>query len=254
MITLAFTRPKRRLDDSVEEAERFGFRVIAAPSLDIVHGNKRSFDDARQGLSSGSFSTVIFSSATAVEECHVEWGDGLKGLMDGTEVIAIGPGTSKSLEGMGIEVSSIPKEFTSSGLVELLRKDTDGRSVLIIHSDRGSSVLKDGLEGSGFIVRELIAYTLEKHDGGLDAMKTEVLKDGIDVFAFTSRMSVESFLDSIGLGKDVVFRKAKVAAIGQPTKERLEEEGIRVDIMPKDATFRTLLQSIKDYFEGSVTE
>ena len=254
MITMAFTRPKRRLDDSIEEAKGFGFRVIAAPSLDIIHGDTGSYDSARKELSEGSFGTVIFSSATAVEECHKEWADSFKGLMEGAEVIAIGPGTSRSLEGLGIEVSSIPKEYTSSGLVELLRKDTDGRSVLIIHSDRGSTVLRDGLVESGFSVKELIAYTLEKHDGGLDEMREEVKKDGIDVFAFTSRMSVESFLDSIGLSKEDVFSKAKVAAIGQPTKEKLEEEGISVDIMPPEATFRSLLQSIKDYFTGSGKE
>ena len=79
-------------------------------------------------------------------------------------------------------------------------------------------------------------------------MRSAILGDKVDVIAFTSRMSMESFLDSIGLDKGTIFRKAKAAAIGPPTKERLEEEGIRTDIMPKDATFRDLLQVIKDYF------
>ena len=139
MITLAFTRPIRRLDESVEKAKSYGFNVVAGPSLDIVHGDKSSYARVKGGLSNNAFRTAIFSSATAVEECREEWGDDLPCLFRGMEVIAIGPGTSKRLEAMGIDVSSIPKEYTSTGLVEHLNRDQDGRSVLVIHSDRGSS-------------------------------------------------------------------------------------------------------------------
>ena len=250
MTTLAFTRPLRRLAESVEIAKGYGFDVIAAPSLDIVHGDAGSYDEVRKGLRDKVFSTAIFSSATAAEECLSEWGDGMSSLFRDTEVISIGPGTAKALGKMGVETSSMPSEYTSSGLVDHISGRKDGRKILIIHSDRGSTVLRDGLESSGFAVEELIAYTLEKHEGGLDGMRSAVLQDKVDVFAFTSRMSVESFLDSIGLDKGTIFRKAKVAAIGPPTRERLEEDGIRVDIMPKDATFRDLLQTIKDKLEG----
>lgn len=249
MTTLAFTRPLRRLDESVVIAREYGFDVIAAPSLDIVHGRSEDYSDIKKKLKDRAFSTVIFSSATAAEECRNEWGDDLHILFRDTEVISIGPGTSKALDKMGVRTSSMPYEYTSSGLVEHLGNNKDGREVLIIHSDRGSSVLKDGLESSGFRVEELIAYTLEKHEGGLDEMRSAILADKVDVIAFTSRMSVESFLDSIGLDKEVIFKKAKAAAIGPPTRERLEEEGIHVDIIPQNATFRDLLQTIKDRFE-----
>ena len=248
MITLAFTRPLRRLDESIETAKSYGFDVVAGPSLDIIHGSKASYDRIKWKLSQRVFRTAIFSSATAVEECHAEWGDEFSGLFKGTEVIAIGPGTSKKLTGMGIIVSSIPGEYTSSGLVEHLERDADGRNVLIVHSDKGSSVLIDGLNEAGFSVEELIAYTLEKHAGGLDAIRAAAEKDSVDVYAFTSRMSVESFLDDIGLDKSIMFKRAKVAAIGKPTKERLEEEGIKVEILPKEATFPCLLETIKRYF------
>ena len=76
----------------------------------------------------------------------------------------------------------------------------------------------------------------------------------MDVYAFTSRMSVESFLDDIGVSKEKMFKRAKVAAIGKPTKERLEEEGIRVEILPNEATFPCLLETIKRYFEKEASE
>ena len=253
MTTLAFTRPLRRLEESVAEAEEMGFDVVASPSLDIIHGDPVSYKGIREKLRNKEFGMVIFSSATAVEECHSEWDDEFASMIGGTEVIAIGPGTSRLLRDMGIEVTSIPKEYTSSGLVDHL-KGSDRKDVLIVHSDKGSTVLRDGLESSGFKVEELVAYTLDKHKGGLDRMRSMAKGGRIDVFAFTSRMSVESFFDSIGMDKDELFARAKVAAIGPPTRERLEEEGVDVDIMPANATFKELLQVIKDCFEKEISE
>ena len=249
MITLAFTRPQRRLQESVEMAERMGFRVLAAPSLDIVHGDFRDYEETEKALSGDRYRTVIFSSATAVEECSSEWKDTFPGLMAGKEVIAIGTGTMRKLEGMGIAVASLPSEFTSSGLVDLLKDRKEKKGIMIIHSDHGSDILRSGLEESGYDVGELIAYRLEEHEGGLDSIRSAAEKGEVDVFAFTSRMSVDSFLDSIGISIDKLFSKSKVAAIGPPTKERLEEKGIGVDIMPKDATFKTLLETIKEVFK-----
>ena len=44
MTTLGFTRPNKRLKDSVKEAEDLGFEVMAAPSLDIQSGDDAEFD------------------------------------------------------------------------------------------------------------------------------------------------------------------------------------------------------------------
>ena len=62
MTTLAFTRPLRRLDESVVIAREYGFDVIAAPSLDIVHGRSEDYSDIKKKLKDRAFSTVIFSS------------------------------------------------------------------------------------------------------------------------------------------------------------------------------------------------
>ena len=50
MTTLAFTRPLRRLDESVVIAREYGFDVIAAPSLDIVHGRSEDYSDIKKKL------------------------------------------------------------------------------------------------------------------------------------------------------------------------------------------------------------
>ena len=65
---------------------------------------------------------------------------------------------------------------------------------------------------------------------------------------FTSRMSAESFVESVGIPKDKLFSKAKAAAIGRPTADKLTEMEIGVDIIPANATFSELMEAIKEYF------
>lgn len=43
MTTIGFTRPNRRLKDSINEAKELGFTVMAAPSLNIIPGNDSEF-------------------------------------------------------------------------------------------------------------------------------------------------------------------------------------------------------------------
>ena len=47
MTTIGFTRPIKRLKESVKEAEEMGFNVIAAPSMKIIPGEKKEFESAR---------------------------------------------------------------------------------------------------------------------------------------------------------------------------------------------------------------
>lgn len=242
MRTLVFTRPSRRLEESVRKAESMGFRVLAAPSLDIVHGDAEDYERVEKDLLSKRFTTAIFSSATAAEECSVQWGDGFPGLFEGVEIIAIGPGTSKSLTSYGLKVTSLPARFDSQGLVDHIGKGED--SILIVHSDHGSDILTDGLVANGHSVEELISYRLQKHVGDLDDIRGALVRGEVDFIAFTSRLSVDSFMDSIGLLKDDIFVGVKTAAIGDPTAERMRELGIRVDIIPPKSTFDSLLNSM----------
>ena len=140
MITIGFTRPVKRLKDSVEEAKEMGFKVIAAPSMKIITGEKKEFESARELLLSGKASVVVFGSITSVEECLNEYKDDFVKLFDKVKIISIGPSTEKALTSIGISTDAIPEEFSSSGIVELLKDSVKGKTVLLMRSDRGSEI------------------------------------------------------------------------------------------------------------------
>lgn len=251
MTTIGFTRPLERLKDSVKEAEEMGFNVIYAPSMKIIHGEKEEFESARELLLSGKVSFVVFGSITSVEECQKEYGDDFVKLLDKIKVISIGPSTEKALASVGISSNAIPEEFSSSGIVELLKDSVKGRTVLLMRSDSGSEILYDGLVEAGANVINVAIYRLEEFGmtPGLLHLITAIKGGYLDVMAFTSPMSARIFYSQIKsqIGEErteKLMNDLKIAVIGKPTAEALRLLGREPDIIPKDSTFRDMLNAI----------
>ena len=251
MTVLGFTRPNKRLKDSVKEAEDLGFQVMAAPSLDIQSGDDAEFDRLEANL--GKDVPVIFGSATAVEECRKHFGERLPELFGQCRVISIGPNTTKYLEREGITVSAVPEDFSSFGLVDLLKHEIRGKKVVIVRSDSGTDILSDGLKDAGAELIDIASYKLQ--DMGMTSalmhMFIAIKRGQMDVMAFTSPMSAKSFFNQIDdyYGKEKAreyMDGIKVAAIGRPTAMTLKAIGRPADIVPERTTFHDMLLAIKE--------
>ncbi|MDO5861321.1 MAG: uroporphyrinogen-III synthase [Thermoplasmata archaeon] len=249
MTVLGFTRPSKRLKDSVKQAEDMGFTVYAAPSLEILPGEDSEFSKLESSLTEGSI--AVFCSATAVESCQARFSD-LGSMFSRSRVVSIGPATTKKLEAAGLKADSVPEEFSSYGLVELLQGDAKGRRVILVRSDSGSDVLSDGIRDAGADLVDVAVYRL-KEVGMSNALLHMLmcLKQGqIDVMAFSSPMSASSFVSTVEkqFGKeagDGYLHAVKIAAIGNPTRLRLTELGFPPDIVPENATFTDMLAAIR---------
>ncbi len=251
MTVLGFTRPSKRLADSIKEAEAMGFTVMAAPSLEISHGDESEFERLEASIGPGI--PVIVGSSTAVEECQAHFGDRLPALLEGCRVVSIGPATTRKLRSAGVRVDDEPEDYSSYGLVELLKDDVRGRRVVVVRSDSGTDILSDGLREAGADLVDIASYKL-KGIGMCPAllhMLMSIKAGRMDVMAFTSPMSASSFVGHLEqqFGKergDAYLRGVKIAAIGRPTSERLRELGFEPDIVPENTTFHDMLQAISD--------
>lgn len=251
MTTLGFTRPLERLKDSVKEAEEMGFEVMAAPSMKIISGDIGEFERARSVLLSGKASFVVFGSMTAVEECMKAYGPDFVSLFSKVKIISIGPSTEKALSSAGIATDAMPEEFSSSGIVEILKDHVRSKTVLLMRSDSGSDVLYDGLKSAGADTVSVATYKLEEFgmSSGLLHLITAIKGGKLDVMAFTSPMSARIFysqlISQVGNSRaEALMGKLKVAAIGIPTSEALRSMGREPDIVPKNSTFRDMLEAI----------
>ena len=234
MTVVGFTRPTQRIKDSMDEARAMGLDVMAAPSLEILPGDDEEFKRLEESVTDGC--VVVFGSSTAVEQCQKFFGDRIGQVFHGS-------------------VDAVPEDYSSYGLVDLLKDEAAGRRVVIVRSDSGSDVLSDGLRAAGADLVSIASYKL-KEVGMCPALLHLLLavkRRQLDVMAFSSPMSASSFIRHVEehFGKergDEYLRQIKIAAIGKPTSERLESLGFKPDIVPEKTTFHDMLQAIKDAF------
>ena len=258
MKVIAFTRPQNRLESSISLAEGMGFKTVAAPSLKILPVEEGSLVRFSKLLLSKRYDCLIFTSATAVDKVFNFFDGDLDYVsqMNRMEIIAIGLPTSIKLQENGIEGIAIPDIYTSEGLLQDFGKHLIMKNVCLLRSDKGTSVLKKGLESLGANVDEVFVYRLEAApiSDELRFLVDSAIRGVIDAFVFTSALSVKAFFDNaLKIADEKAVRMflsdSFVAAIGKPTWERLVSNGIRVDLVPSKADFEIMLKEIKHHFE-----
>ena len=236
MTTVGFTRPTQRIKDSIDEARAMGLDVMAAPSLEIIPGDEEEFKKLEDSVTDGC--TVVFGSSTAVEQCQKFFGDRIRQVFEGARIVSIGPATTKRLESAGFTVDAVPEDYSSYGLVDLLKDEARGRRIVIVRSDSGSDVLSDGLREAGADLVCIASYKLK--EVGMCPALLHLL-----IAVKRGQHLEERFGKEKG---DEYLRGIKIAAIGRPTSERLESLGFKPDIVPEKTTFHDMLQAVKDAF------
>ncbi|MFC4553343.1 MULTISPECIES: uroporphyrinogen-III synthase [Halorussus] len=229
-VRVAVFRPDdERLADAVELLDSLGADPVADPMLEV----------RPTGEAPGDGDFVVLTSKTGVElAAETGWEPG-----DAT-VCAIGASTADALRDAGYEVNVVPEEYTSAGLVDALADEVEGARVEVARSDHGSPVLTDGLADADADVHETVLYRLVRPEGSGES--AALAADGdLDAALFTSSLTVEHFLDAAeerGVREEAVagLNDAVVGAIGPPTRETAEGEGIAVDAVPDVADFDEL--------------
>lgn len=237
---IAILRAEGQLEVSARLAERYGFIPVAVPSiflrpLELPHDIKEKIERAE---------CVVFTSSNGVEIISMR--SDLLDLIRNKRVAAIGPKTAQALSEKGVNVDVIPEEYSSAGLVDVLR---NFRKVLLLRSAQGSPALLQGLRSFGIETEDVPVYEVK---GSEDSRLDDLIRRAelIDVFTFTSGSTVRSLMRRAEeLGMEDHLRKALdsalVVAIGPPTADVLRGLGVRVDIIPERYTFEGMLEAAR---------
>ncbi|MFB6091910.1 MAG: uroporphyrinogen-III synthase [Haloquadratum sp.] len=255
-VRVAVFRPDdERMAEAVDLLDSLGATPVPDPMLAVEPTGAVPGDETAPGASPPA--VVVLTSKTGVELLAERgWSP------DGAALACIGPRTAAAARDAGWTVDLVPGEYSSVGLVAALTGDeaaapdvrtdavphVDGRRVAVARSDHGSDVLTTGLREAGADVRETVLYRLVRPEG---AGQSTVMAAGgeIDAACFTSSLTVENFLDAAGerdLRAEAIrgLNDAVVGAIGDPTRETAEGHGVRVDVVPDDATFAALATAV----------
>ncbi len=238
MVTVAIFRPKPHERSSRELLEGLGFRVISQPLVEVRPTGAKPITDA---------DFIVFTSASGARLAL----EGLEpGELSRAVICAIGPQTARALEERGVKVELVPEEFSSEGLVRALAPMVFGKRVEVARSSAGSARLLEGLSAAGAFVHETVIYTLECPE--VDSSVIGEILEEADAFLFTSSLTVRSLLERAPDRVEAIsaLNEGFVGAIGRPTRAELEQQGVRVDLVPREATFERLAREVKEALGG----
>ncbi|MEM3085891.1 MAG: uroporphyrinogen-III synthase [Halobacteria archaeon] len=232
-------RPRDRLRAGRRLCASLGLRAVAAPALE-----PRVLKRPRLGPAE----IAVFTSRRAAEALDRR----ALAPLRRAEIWGIGPDTARALRERGLR-PRVPPVHSSAGLLRSLRPRVRGRRVLLLRSRQGDPALPRGLSAAGGSVRDAPLYTLERprDSAALRRAVRESAAGRVEIFAFTSAGTADSFLDAAreaGLELPVSRAMARgvVAAMGQPTRRVLRSRGVRVDFVPPRADFEALVRGARD--------
>ena len=259
---IAITRPREQakaLADII--VERKGIPIIA-PTVEIKPApNLQLVEEFLDILFSGRVDVVIFMSRNGVTSLfeaseRTEKNIDLVLALNRTINVAVGPKTKEVLEKIGIRVNHIPSEFSSIGVMDIMKKlDLKGKIVAIPRNEFHNNYLKLELERYHAIILEVPVYTtaLPVDKKPVLSLIKDMLENKVDIITFTSSSSVNNLfkiadeaelVDALRqcLNGDIV-----VATIGPVTKQTLEYFNVKIPITPKKYTIEAMVDSLENY-------
>lgn len=242
-----------QLDDMLEAR---GAHPVSYPCIDIVPPlDPAPLDDALRRLAAGDVEWLVFTSANAVEavEGRLEELGIPATALSGTSAAAVGPGTGAVLKDrLGVEADLVPQEYVAEALAEQLLA-RQARRVLVPQAERARETLGHILSANGVEVEAVTAYRTVLGSGGDDV--PGLLRDGrVDAVVFASPSAVKNMAVRFERenGDWTDLRKVCVACIGPVTSAAAEQQGLKVQVQPREHTIPGLVDGLEGYYrEGT---
>lgn len=252
-----------------ELLEELGAEVLQFSTIEIVP--PASWDGLDKTLEHiGAYDWLIFTSANGVKYFFArlfERGIDVRELK-GLKICAIGAKTAATVNQLGLRVDLVPEEFNAEGLIEAFLKDGEReKGQTSENTERETSNIKP-LLGMRFllpraeIAREIFPEKVRELGGLIDvpvayrAVKPEYhgkrlkrfLKEGrITIATFTSAATFTNFREIMGEDADELLKDVAIAVIGPVTAKAIEKAGLKVHIMPREATVEAMVAEIQKW-------
>jgi len=252
LITREYTPDYEPLEDL--GAEVFEFPTIKTVAPEDYSALDRSIDMI------GTYHWLIFTSASGFGffvRRFIERDRDIRDLK-GIKICAIGTKTAEAMRQYGLKVDLVPEEFNAEGLIAAFIKEARAT----VQDTRHKTSNLDGLRmllPRAEKARELFPERVRELNGEIDCPTTyrtikpekhgkrlyRFLKSGrITVATFTSAATFTNFVEIMGSEASHFLQSVTIAAIGPVTAKAIESAGLKVSIMPKEATIKAMAEEI----------
>jgi uroporphyrinogen III methyltransferase/synthase len=255
-----------------EMLEEMGAEIIQFPTVEIVP--PETWDELDEAIGRiRDYNWLIFTSGNGVKYFFrrlFEKGVDIREL-GGLKICAIGTKTEDEIKKYGLKVDLLPEEFSAEGLIEAFVKESSMFNVQSsANIERGTRSV-ELLKGMRFLLpraevaREIFPEKVRELGGMIDvpavyrAVRPELhgkrlrrfLREGkITVATFTSAATFHNFLEIMGEEADEFLKHVAIAVIGPVTARAVQKAGLKVDIMPEEATIGAMAEEIARWAAG----
>ena len=250
-LRVGVTRPLSQARDFCTRLRGLGAVPVVMPVIEPVDtidtdGVARAVGDIE------TFGLVVFSSANGVDaffRALSAAGRDTRALA-GARLACIGPVTAERLVTHGLTADIVAERYVAEGLRDALTGGADlaGTRVLVVRSELGRTILREGLSAAGAEVVEAVCYTvrpvaLRPH------IREMIAAGGLDVVTFTSSSTVTAFFDQVPVSE--LPAQLRFASIGPQTSAALRDKGVEQIVDSKVYTTDGLADALLDAFAGT---
>lgn len=240
------TRASDKAEELVEQLETLGSEVECLPAIalePVRHNGLFRTMVTRAPKADWVFFTSPegigwFARALKPYRKDLRW-------LSGCHIGAIGPKTAAAIEGWGLHVDFVPKQFSQEGILkDFPGRVLRGKRALILSAEGSREVLAQGLREQGMQVRKIPIYrTVAPRT--VKAMVTALFHRPFDAVTVTSASCVEHLLQMLNAsGKGRLFRRLRFASIGPVTSSRVRAHGGRVVVEANPSTIEGLVDAL----------
>ncbi len=246
LVTRAYTEEYRLLED-------LGAEVFEFPTVRIVPPATFAELDAAIGHI-GDYDWLVITSANAFGFFMQRLFEGGRDVRDlkGIGVCAIGAKTAEVMARHGIKPDLVPDEFNAEGLIRTFvqrigKENFSSLNILLPRQDRARDVFPNKVRELGGKIDTPVAYRTEKPQKHGKRLRRFMAEGRISLATFTSGATFTNFVDMLGEEALALLRQIPIAVIGPVTKQTVEKTGLKVAIMPPQATISAMVDAIIDF-------
>ncbi len=230
-----------------QRLSRMGANVIHVPAIRI----RRNLDVFESGVlkRTGEYHWVVFTSPNAVDHCIGGlWERGIDSRsFSGARLVALGPGTKRSLQRFGLRADLMPDRHSVLGLMQTLENtDMRGQRLLLVRSELATRDLRDFLERKGASVVEVHPYRVEIVEERDHDLIRRFKAGEISTVLLTSPSTVRGLINLIG-GETEVLSGSVIGCIGPVTAEAARNSGMKVDFVAETHSEEGLIESLLSF-------
>ncbi|MCA9672095.1 MAG: uroporphyrinogen-III synthase [Myxococcales bacterium] len=249
---VAVTRPPHQAGETCTQLARLGAEPVCLPTVEIVF--EKDLSPLEGSLSEAPELLVVTSAnaVTALERALSGIGRDAR-LFASTTVCAIGPGTARALERIGLRADVVASDHRAEGLLEVLPPErVAGARVLLPRAEVAREILPDTLRERGAAVDLVPVYQAKLPPEKRTRFGMQALRAGeIDAVMFTSASTVRNFAVLCGDELATLSDGLTIVAIGPVTAEACEELGLTVAVQPASFSMPALIQALVSHYARS---